>query len=301
MVIKQIGILGAGTMGGGIVQVAAASGFLVTVVDANEQQIQKMLKLIEKNCAFLINKTKTMSVLEKNRLLGNIRTSTDIQTLANVDLIIEAVTENPDLKHKIFSELDAICRTGIILASNTSSVDIDDIAASTKRPDKVVGMHFMNPVPRMPGVEVILGQKTSKETLATVVNLSQQLGKIPTVVYNSAGFVANRILMPLINEAIYCIQHGIATIEGVDQIAKTCLSHPMGPLTLADVIGLDVVLSILQIMQDKLGNKFAPCPLLAKLVQAGYLGNKTPDKGGFYKNGVPNDLFAFGVSPNLFN
>lgn len=293
MEIKRIGVLGAGTMGGGIVQVVASCGFLVTVVDTDEKQFPKMLNLIRKNCDFLINKAKTMSVLEKNRLLGNITTSTDIQVLADVDLVIEAITENEAAKLKLYKQLEEICPPKVTFASNTSSVSIDSIAESTNRPNKVVGMHFMNPVPRMPGVEIIQGEKTSIETLTTVVNLSEKLGKIPTVVNNSAGFVANRILMPLINEAIYCIFEKIATIEGVDQIAKLCLSHPMGPLTLADTIGLDVTLSILQIMQKELGDKFTPCPLLVKMEEAGYLGNKTPDKGGFYKNGVPNDLSEF--------
>jgi 3-hydroxybutyryl-CoA dehydrogenase len=300
MKIKKIGVLGAGTMGSGITQVLTNYGFQVIVVDTDKGQFQKMLDLIQKNCDFLIQKAKKMSVPEKKRLLGNITTSTDIGVLTDVDLVIEAASEDPNLKRKIFGQLDYICPPGVILASNTSSVDIDSIAEITQRPSNVIGMHFMNPVPRMPGVEIILGKKTSEKTLMTVINLSEKLGKTPTVVNNSAGFVANRILMPLINEAINCINEMIATIEGVDQIAKTCLSHPMGPLTLADVIGLDVTLSILQIMQEKLGDKFTPSPLLVKMVKDGYHGNKTPDKGGFYKNGIPNNLSQFGIPLDPF-
>ena len=282
MALKNITVIGAGTMGNGIAHVFAQSGFKVMLVDVNAGQLEKAVQTINKNLDRQIGKG-NLTQEQKQLALANLSTHTEIATgVAEADLVIEAATENIDLKLTIFSQVDEAAPVGAILASNTSSISITKIAAVTKRPGSVIGMHFMNPVPVMKLVEIINGYGTSQETTDTIVNLSKQLGKRPCVVNDYPGFIANRILMPMINEAIYSLYEGIADVEAIDTIMKLGMAHPMGPLQLADFIGLDVCLSILHVLYDGFGNtKYAPCPLLVNMVTAGKLGVKSGE--GFYQ------------------
>lgn len=279
--IKKVSVIGAGTMGNGIAHVFAQSGFSVTLIDVNPQQIEKALAIISKNFDRQITKG-TITEEVKIKALANISTSTEIAAgVKNANLVVEAATENTELKLKIFQQIDAAATAGCILATNTSSISITKIAAATKRPESVIGMHFMNPVPVMKLVEIINGYATTKEVTNTIVELSKQLGKIPCVVNDYPGFIANRILMPMINEAIYSLYEGVAGVEEIDTVMKLGMAHPMGPLQLADFIGLDVCLSILKVLHDGFGNpKYAPCPLLVNMVTAGRLGVKSGE--GFY-------------------
>jgi len=282
MALKNITVIGAGTMGNGIAHVFAQTGFRVILVDVNAGQLEKAVQTIRKNLDRQIAKG-SLTQEQKQRALANLSTHTVIATgVAEADLVIEAATENIDLKLSIFTQVDQAAPVGAILASNTSSISITKIAAVTKRPGSVIGMHFMNPVPVMKLVEIINGYATSQETTDTIVDLSKQLGKIPCVVNDYPGFIANRILMPMINEAIYSLYEGIADVEAIDTIMKLGMAHPMGPLQLADFIGLDVCLSILHVLYDGFGNtKYAPCPLLVNMVTAGKLGVKSGE--GFYQ------------------
>ena len=282
MPIQNITVIGAGTMGNGIAHVFAQNGFKVILVDVNAAQLAKAMQTIEKNLERQITKG-SLSPEHKIQTLTNLGTQTNIEIgLSQADLVIEAATENIDLKLKIFKQLDEYSKAGAILATNTSSISITKIAAVTKRPEKVIGMHFMNPVPVMKLVEIINGYATQKEVTETIVALSKQLGKIPCVVNDYPGFIANRILMPMINEAIISLYEGVAGVEEIDTILKLGMAHPMGPLQLADFIGLDTCLSILHVLYDGFGNtKYAPCPLLVNMVAAGKLGVKTGM--GFYQ------------------
>lgn len=278
--MKNITVIGAGTMGNGIAHVFAMKGFKVNLVDVSEPALQKAIQTISGNLDRMVAKEK-ITAADKENTLANLSTYTNFEHSANADLVVEAATERVDLKLKIFTELDQICNPDTILASNTSSISITKIAAATKRPDKVIGMHFMNPVPVMKLIEVIRGYATSDATTATIMSLSQQLDKIPVEVNDYPGFVANRILMPMINEAIYTLYEGVAGVNEIDTVMKLGMAHPMGPLQLADFIGLDVCLSILNVLYDGFGNqKYAPCPLLVNMVTAGYLGVKSGE--GFY-------------------
>lgn len=279
--MKQIAVIGSGTMGNGIAHVFAQYGYAVNLVDISEDALQKALATIGKNLDRQVAK-QLITEEAKNKALSNITTFTDLKTgVASADLIVEAATENVDLKLKIFNNLDAYSKPEAILASNTSSISITKIAAATKRPDKVIGMHFMNPVPVMKLVEVIRGYNTSDAVTQTIMNLSKMLEKVPVEVNDYPGFVANRILMPMINEAIYTLYEGVAGVTEIDTVMKLGMAHPMGPLQLADFIGLDVCLSILHVLHDGFGNpKYAPCPLLVNMVQAGHNGVKTGS--GFY-------------------
>ncbi|MBN8835814.1 MAG: 3-hydroxybutyryl-CoA dehydrogenase [Sphingobacteriia bacterium] len=280
--LKNITIVGAGTMGNGIAHVFAQNGFKVILADINATQLERAIATITKNLDRQIAK-QTLSEVQKQDTLNNLTTATDIAFAASAaDLIVEAATENTDLKLKIFKQLDEAAPQHTILASNTSSISITKIAAATNRPDKVIGMHFMNPVPVMKLVEIINGYATAKEVTDAIVNLSKQLGKVPCTVNDYPGFIANKILMPMINEAICSLYEGIAGVEEIDTIMKLGMAHPMGPLQLADFIGLDVCLSILNVLYNGYGNtKYAPCPLLVNMVAAGKLGVKSGE--GFYQ------------------
>ena len=280
--IHKVSVIGAGTMGNGIAHVFAQSGFSVNLIDVNRPQLDKALQTISKNLDRQISKG-TLKDEDKTRALGNISIFTELaQGIAESDLVVEAATENTDLKLKIFKQLDEYADDDCILATNTSSISITKIAAATRRPGKVIGMHFMNPVPVMKLVEIITGYATEKTVTDSIIDLSKQLQKIPCVVNDYPGFIANRILMPMINEAIYSLHEGVAGIEEIDTIMKLGMAHPMGPLQLADFIGLDVCHSILNVLYEGLGNpKYAPCPLLTNMVTAGFLGVKTGE--GFYK------------------
>ena len=277
---EKIAVIGAGQMGNGIAHVFAQSEYPVTMIDVSAQAIERGLATIGKN---LERQVKKGSVTAEGRdaTLGRIRTSTDMGAASGADLIIEAATENRDLKFKIFGDLDGIASANAILASNTSSISITEIAGRTKRPEKVVGMHFMNPVPVMKLVEIIRGLATSDETTKKVVELSQKLGKSPVEVNDYPGFVSNRVLLPMINEAVYCLMEGVGEVEAIDQVMTLGMNHPMGPLALADLIGLDTCVAILEVLHQGLGDpKYRPCPLLRKYVAAGWLGRKSGR--GFY-------------------
>ena len=279
--IKNIAVIGAGTMGNGIAHVFAQKDFNVSLVDISEDSLRMGMATIEKNLQRMVNKEE-IDPSRVGQVLGNITTSTSLaEAVADSDLVVEAATEDADLKKKIFRDLDAHCPEKTILATNTSSISITEIGAVTTRPDKVIGMHFMNPVPIMKLVEVIRGYSTSDTVTKTILQLSEDLGKIPTEVNDYPGFIANRILMPMINEAIESLFHGIAGVREIDTVMKLGMGHPMGPLQLADFIGLDVCLSILEVLYEGLRNpKYAPCPLLVKMVTAGKLGVKSGE--GFY-------------------
>ena len=279
--MNQIAVIGSGTMGNGIAHTFAQFGYKVNLIDINEAALKKALETINKNLDRQVTKG-TLSAEEKHSTLGRITTHTDLKAgVESADLVVEAATENLDLKLNIFRELDALAPTQAILASNTSSISITHIASVTKRGAQVIGMHFMNPVPVMKLVEVIRGYATSDETTAKVMELSARLGKVPVEVNDYPGFVANRILMPMINEAIYSLFEGVAGVQEIDTVMKLGMAHPMGPLQLADFIGLDVCLAILNVLHDGFGNpKYAPCPLLVNMVRAGKLGIKAGE--GFY-------------------
>jgi len=279
--MKKIAVIGAGTMGNGIAHVFAQFGYTVTLIDVSQAALDKALLTITKNLDRQVAK-EAISASEKTSTLSNISLETQMENgLRGVDLVVEAATENIDLKLKIFAELDRICAPEVILASNTSSISITKIASVTNRPDKVIGMHFMNPVPVMKLVEIIRGYSTSDEVTELIMDTSRKLNKVPVEVNDYPGFVANRILMPMINEAIYTLYEGVAGVEEIDTVMKLGMAHPMGPLQLADFIGLDVCLAILRVLHDGFGNpKYAPCPLLVNMVTAGKKGIKSGE--GFY-------------------
>jgi len=276
----RVAVIGAGQMGNGIAHVFAQSGIPVTMIDVSEDAVQRGRATIEKNLDRQVKKN-TLSAEEKQAALGRIAISTELLAAADATLVVEAATENTDLKFRIFADLDQIAAPGTILASNTSSISITRIGAQTKRPELVIGMHFMNPVPVMQLVEVIRGLATSQETPRRVMDLAKALGKTPVEANDFPGFIANRILLPMINEACFALMEGVGTPEAIDQVMKLGMNHPMGPLTLADFIGLDTCVAILEVMHEGLGDpKYRPCPLLRKYVAAGWLGRKTGR--GFY-------------------
>jgi 3-hydroxybutyryl-CoA dehydrogenase len=279
MEIKNVFVVGAGTMGNGIAQTAATSGFDVTLMDVLPEQLENARSSIKRSVEKLASKGALTEEAQAAAL--GIRMVGNLERLSEADLVIEAATENPELKLKIFRDLDRQAPPGVILASNTSSISITKIGGVTQRPDKVIGMHFMNPVPLMRLVEVIRGLGTSQETTETAMALSRQMGKEPVEAKDSPGFISNRILCPMINEAIFALQEGIGTPEAIDTVMKLGMNHPMGPLTLCDLIGLDVVLFVMEVLQRDLGDdKYRPCPLLRQMVDAGYLGRKAGR--GFY-------------------
>jgi 3-hydroxybutyryl-CoA dehydrogenase len=280
MEIKTLGIIGAGQMGNGIAQVAAMSGMDVIMNDISAEFVQKGLATITKILTRSVGKGK-ITETEKESILGRISTSTDLKDMAAVDFVVEAATENETLKFKIFKDLDNICPPATILSTNTSSIPIGRIASQTQRPDKIIGMHFMNPVPVMRLVEIIRGLATSDETFQTTWDLSLKFGKTPAEANDFPGFIANRILLPMINEAVYCLYHGVGKKEDIDTVMKLGMNHPMGPLELADLIGLDTCLAVMETLYNGFNDsKYRPCPLLRKYVEAGWLGRKTGR--GFY-------------------
>lgn len=279
--IKKVSVIGGGTMGNGIAHVFAMSGFEVTLVETKQEFLDKAINTIEKNLSRMVSKEKIKESDRNeslNRIHGTLNTSEGVK---KSDIIVEAIPENFELKQKVFKEIDSAAPQDAILASNTSSISITKLAAVTNRPDKFIGMHFFNPVPVMKLVEVINGLETSEETCQTVLKLAEKLGKVPVPANDSPGFVSNRVLMPMINEAIFCVHEGVATPENVDQVMTLGMAHPMGPLRLADFIGLDVCLDILNVLYEGFKDpKYRPCPLLVKMVDAGNLGNKTGE--GFF-------------------
>jgi len=281
MDVKTVGVIGAGTMGNGIAHVFAKCGYPVLLVDVEQKFLDRGLDMIKKNLEREVAKEK-ITVEARDATIARIAPTIDRACLATCDFVVEAASERFEIKSDLFHDLDGLCRPEIILASNTSSISITKLAAVTKRPDKVIGMHFFNPVPVMKLVEVIRGLATADETYATVKTLAEKLEKTPVEVNDAPGFVSNRVLMPLLNEAMYAVMEGVATPQAVDEVFKLGMAHPMGPLTLADFIGLDVCLDIMRVMQAGLGNpKYAPCPLLIKMVDAGWLGRKSGR--GFYQ------------------
>ena len=292
--MKKIAVIGAGTMGNGIAHTFAQKNYQVTLIDVSEQSLEKALSTISKNLDRMVSKDK-ISESEKSQTLANIQTSTEINkdVLSATDLVVEAATENLDIKLQIFENLDSLCPDKTILASNTSSILISTIANATNRADKVIGMHFMNPVPIMKLVEVIKSKETSSQVVSTIMELSKNLGKVPVEVNDAPGFVANRILMPMINEAIHTLNEDISSVEGIDTVMILGMSHPMGPLFLADFIGLDVCLSILNVLYEGFNNvKYKPCSLLEELVKNGKLGVKSGEGFYDYTAGLKNKVVS---------
>ncbi|MFN8060093.1 MAG: 3-hydroxybutyryl-CoA dehydrogenase [Vicinamibacterales bacterium] len=278
--IETVGVVGAGTMGNGIAQVFAQAGFAVRLQDVSQPALDRALRGIEKSLAKLVEKGR-IAADEQQSALGRLSTSTTLDAMSGADFVVEAIVEDAAAKRALFAALDAITRADVILSSNTSSISITSIGASTKRADRVLGMHFMNPVPLMTLVELVRGHATSDASLATASMLCQRLGKTPVEAADYPGFIANRILMPMVNEAIFAVMEGVGTPEAIDAVMKLGMNHPMGPLTLADFIGLDVCLAIMQVLQEGLGDpKYRPCPLLRRMVAAGQLGRKSGR--GFY-------------------
>ncbi|MGH7566362.1 MAG: 3-hydroxyacyl-CoA dehydrogenase family protein [Gemmatimonadota bacterium] len=283
MSIREVAVIGAGTMGNGIAHVFALHGHPVTLIDSDPAALRKGMEAIERNLERQVAKD-AISAADRDAAFGRIEAQEDLESAHAADLVVEAIIEDEEVKVDVFRTLDSIVRPGGILASNTSSISITRLGAATSRPDMTIGMHFMNPVPVMKLVEVIRGYATSDETHAAIVQLAVSLGKTPVTVRDYPGFVSNRVLMPMINEAIYCVMEGVAEPEAIDTVMKLGMSHPMGPLTLADFVGLDVCLAILEVLQDGLGDpKYRPCPLLRQMVAAGRLGRKTG--AGFFEYG----------------